>query len=236
MREVRIDPGMPTLTLQRQPHIGSDEAGKGDYFGPLVVAAVYADEVALERLPQAGVKDSKRVSSDRRMWELERAVKQICPVFEVVLISPARYNELIEKMRNLNRLLAWAHSRAIENVLESIGRLKPAVPECRLAIADQFGDERFLKESLMKRGREIELLQQVRAEEDPAVAAASVLARAAFVRGLERLSSEAGIELPKGATHVLPAAREVYAKGGEALLRQVAKVHFKTTKEVAEHR
>jgi len=210
---------------RQQPHIGSDEAGKGDYFGPLAVAAVYADEVALERLPQAGVKDSKRVSSERRLWELERAVKQICPLFEVVVISPARYNELIEKMRNLNGLLAWAHARAIENVLER-------QPACRLAVADQFGDERFLRESLMKRGRQIELVQQVRAEEDPAVAAASTLARAAFIRALERLSSEAGIDLPRGATHVLPAAREVYAKGGAALLRQLAKVHFKTTKQV----
>jgi ribonuclease HIII len=210
---------------RQQPHIGSDEAGKGDYFGPLVAAAVYADEVALERLPQIGVKDSKRISGDRRLWELEKAVKQICPVFEVVVISPARYNELIEKMRNLNRLLAWAHARAIENVLEK-------QPGCRLAVADQFGDERFLRESLMKRGRQIELVQQVRAEEDPAVAAASTLARAAFIRALKRLSSDAGIDLPRGATHVLPAAREIYGQGGEALLRQVAKVHFKTTKQV----
>jgi ribonuclease HIII len=210
---------------RQQPHIGSDEAGKGDYFGPLVAAAVYADEVALERLPQIGVKDSKRISGDRRLWELEKAVKQICPVFEVVVISPARYNELIEKMRNLNRLLAWAHARAIENVLEK-------QPGCRLAVADQFGDERFLEESLMKRGRQIELVQQVRAEEDPAVAAASTLARAAFIRALKRLSSDAGIDLPRGATHVLPAAREIYGQGGEALLRQVAKVHFKTTKQV----
>jgi ribonuclease HIII len=214
-----------SATKWQHPHIGSDEAGKGDYFGPLAVAAVYADEAALERLPQAGVKDSKRVSSERRLWELEKAVKQICPVFEVVVISPARYNELIEKMRNLNRLLAWAHARAIENVLEK-------QPGCRLAVADQFGDERFLRESLMKRGRQIELVQQVRAEEDPAVAAASTLARAAFIRALKRLSSDAGIDLPRGATHVLPAAREIYGQGGEALLRQVAKVHFKTTKQV----
>jgi ribonuclease HIII len=103
-------------------------------------------------------------------------------------------------------------------------------------VADQFGDERFLRDSLMKRGREIELIQQVRAETDPAVAAASTLARAAFIRALERLSAEAGIELPRGATHVVQAAREVYRKGGEELLRRVAKVHFKTTKEVVESR
>lgn len=207
------------------PHIGSDEAGKGDYFGPLVVAAVFADELALARLPQAGVKDSKRVTSDSRLWELEQAVKQVCPAFEVVVISPGRYNELIVKMRNLNRLLAWGHARAIENVLEQ-------QPTCRLALADQFGDERVLQESLLQRGRAIELVQQHRAEEDPAVAAASVLARAAFLRALNRLSTEAGAKLPKGATHVIPAAREVYRKGGLELLGRVAKLHFKTTKQV----
>lgn len=206
-----------------QPHIGTDEAGKGDYFGPLVVAAAYADEVALARLPEAGVRDAKRVASST-LWRLEKAVKQICPAFEVVLISPARYNELHAKMRNLNLLLAWGHARAIETLLERV--------TCALAVADQFGDRSYLEESLMQRGRQIQLLQQVRAEADPAVAAASVLARAAFLRYLERLSAEVGLPLPPGATHVLPAARDVLAKGGEALLRHVAKIHFKTTKAV----
>ena len=216
---------MSEAATSQGAHIGSDEAGKGDYFGPLVVAAVYADEVALERLPEAGVKDSKRVSSMKRLWELEKAAKQICPAFEVVLISPARYNELLDKMGNLNRLLAWAHARAIENVLEK-------KPGCALAVTDQFGDEKYLEQSLMKRGRRIRLLQRVRAEDDPAVAAASTLARAAFVRSLERLSAEAGVELPRGAAHVVPAGREIYERGGEELLRRVAKWHFKTTKQV----
>jgi len=207
------------------PHIGSDEAGKGDYFGPLVVAAAYADELALTRLPEVGVRDSKRISSARRLWELEKAVKQICPSFEVVLILPPRYNELHGQIRNLNRLLAWAHARAIENVLEK-------QPGCRLAVTDQFGDESYLAERLMKKGRQIDLLQRVGAEDDPAVAAASVLARAAFVRSLERLSAEVGFSLPRGATHVLPTAREVYQKGGEDLLGRVAKLHFRTTKQV----
>jgi len=208
-----------------RPHIGSDEAGKGDYFGPLVVAAAYADAVALIRLPQAGVKDSKRVTSLKRLWELDKAIKQICPVHEIVVISPTRYNELMAAMKNLNRLLAWAHARAIENLLSK-------APECALAVTDQFGDERVLQQSLMKRGRRVVLQQQVRAEKDPAVAAASVLARAAFVRALERLSSEVGIELPRGATHVIPVGRRVYEKGGEELLGRVAKLHFKTTKKV----
>ncbi len=215
---------MSQRRASRAPHIGTDEAGKGDYFGPLVVAAAYADEVALERLPQAGVKDSKRISSPGRLWELDKAVKQICPAHEVVVISPARYNELIEKIGNLNRLLAWAHARAIENLLERV--------ECGLAVTDQFGDESYLRESLMKRGREVQLQQRVGAEDDPAVAAASILARTAFVRSLERLSAEAGEPLPRGATHVVPVARRLYEEGGEQLLRRLAKVHFKTTKKV----
>jgi ribonuclease HIII len=206
------------------PHIGSDEAGKGDYFGPLAVAAAYVDDLALTRLPQAGVRDSKRISSTRRLWELEKAVKQVCPAFDVVVISPSRYNELHSKMRNLNRLLAWAHARAIENILTRV--------DCGLAVTDQFGDESYLAESLMKRGRAIRLVQRVRAEDDVAVAAASILARAAFVRSMERLSTEVGLDLPRGATHVVPAARQLFRKGGEDLLRQVAKLHFKTTKQV----
>ena len=190
----------------------------------MVVAAAYADEVALKRLPQAGIRDSKRISAVRRIWEVEKAVKQICPGFEVVLVSPARYNELWAKMGNLNLLLAWAHARAIENVLERV--------ECELAVTDQFGDESYLERSLMKRGRRVRLIQRVRAEEDPAVAAAAVLARAAFLRSLERLSGEAGVALPRGATHVVEAGREVVEKGGEELLRRVAKVHFRTTKQV----
>jgi len=216
---------MSEVAKHSQPHIGTDEAGKGDYFGPLVVAAAYADELALLRLPQAGIKDSKRVSSLKRLRELEGAVRQICPTHEVLVINPAKYNELTEKMGNLNRLLAWAHARALENLLQQ-------VPDCRLAVTDQFGDESYLKDSLMKLGRAIELRQRVRAEDDPAVAAASLLARAAFVRGLGKLSSGVGIELPRGATHVIPVARRVYEKGGEQLLATVAKLHFKTTKQV----
>ncbi len=212
----------PRITTD--PHIGTDEAGKGDYFGPLVVAAAYVDQVALERLPQVGAKDSKRIGSVRRLRELETAVKQICPAFEVVLISPARYNELIEQIGNLNRLLAWGHARAIENVLERV--------DCGLAVTDQFGDESYLRQSLMKRGRTVELQQRVKAEDDSAVAAASILARAAFVRALGKLSEEAATELPRGATHVVPVARELYERGGESLLRRVAKLHFKTTKKV----
>lgn len=220
---------MSALPLLTTPHIGTDEAGKGDYFGPLVVAAAYADEVALARLPQVGVKDSKRLT-DSSLRHKEEMVKQICPAFEVVLISPAKYNELYAKIGNLNRLLAWAHARALESLLE-----KAECQECGVAITDKFGDESYLQRSLMARGRQVRLVQEVRAESDPAVAAASVLARAAFLRGLHGLSARLGRELPRGATHVLPSARAVYAEGGLELLGQVAKLHFKTTQQATHH-
>jgi len=217
---------MTLQSLATVPHIGTDEAGKGDYFGPLVVAAAYADEVALARLPQVGVKDSKRLT-DSSLRQKEAMVKQICPAFEVVLISPAKYNELYAKIGNLNRLLAWAHARALESLLS-----RPECAQCETALTDKFGDEGYLQRSLMERGRGVRLVQEVRAESDPAVAAASVLARAAFLRSLDGLSARVGIELPRGATHVIPAARRVYALGGLELLGQVTKLHFKTTKEV----
>jgi ribonuclease HIII len=203
-------------------HIGTDEAGKGDYFGDLVVAAVFLPEEYEPRLRALGVRDSKRLS-EGSLFRLEEAVRQLCP-HELVRISPGKYNELHARMRNLNHLLAWAHARALENLLARV--------EAKLVISDQFGDESLLRSALMARGREVELRQRTGAEEDAAVAAASILARAGFLRSLARLSEETGLRLPRGATHVAETARELLRKGGPELLARVAKVHFKTTKQV----
>jgi ribonuclease HIII len=204
--------------------IGSDESGKGDFFGPLVVAAFFLPEGQEEVLRELGVKDSKR-TSDARCLEIARTLKSGYPHHSVVAIGPEKYNELWGKLRNLNRLLAWGHARAIENVLERV----PA----GTAVTDQFGDERFVRNALLKKGREIELVQMPRAEEDPAVAAASILARAEFLTRLRFLSREVGLELPKGASDQVEAAavRLVREKGPD-ILAQVAKTHFKTTVRV----
>jgi ribonuclease HIII len=204
--------------------IGSDESGKGDFFGPLVVAAFFLPEGQEEVLRELGVKDSKR-TSDARCLEIARTLKGGYPHHSIVAIGPEKYNELWGKLRNLNRLLAWGHARAIENVLERV----PA----GTAVTDQFGDERFVRQALLKKGREIELVQMPRAEEDPAVAAASILARAEFLTRLRFLSREVGLELPKGASDQVEAAavRLVREKGPDVLAR-VAKTHFKTTVRV----
>ncbi|HYA49488.1 MAG TPA: ribonuclease HIII, partial [Burkholderiales bacterium] len=160
--------------------IGSDESGKGDFFGPLVVAAFFMPEGQEGALRELGVKDSKR-TSDGRCREIAATLKKGY-VHSVVAVGPERYNELYGKLRNLNRLLAWAHARAIENILERV----PAGQ----AVTDQFGDERFVRNALLKKGRAIELVQMPRAEEDPAVAAASILARAEFLERLRSLGRE----------------------------------------------
>ena len=208
--------------LSGRSRIGTDEAGKGDYFGDLVIAGVWADRKVEDTLAGLEVCDSKRLS-DNRVKELAERIQDLCLV-EVVRIGPQRYNELHTKLGNLNVLLAWGHARVIENLL--------AKAETELVVSDQFGDERYLRRALMERGRQIELVQMARAESDLAVAAASIVARAIFLASLARLSSEVGMKLPKGAVHVYGAARQLYERGGLELLGQVAKVHFKTTQSV----
>lgn len=202
--------------------IGTDEAGKGDYFGDLVVAGVYLDAAGEPLARELGVKDSKRLS-DKRVQELAAHIREAFAV-EVVRISPATYNDLYDKMGNLNHLLAWAHARVIENLLPRTG--------AELVISDQFGQVAVLQNALMHAGRQVRLVQIPRGERDLAVAAASIVARATFLQRLSALSQEVGVTLPKGATHVLETGRQLYARGGLPLLRQVAKVHFATTQQI----
>jgi ribonuclease HIII len=203
--------------------IGTDESGKGDYFGPLVIAGFYLEDAQEAVLRELGVRDSKTLS-DKRCLAIAGALREAYP-HSVVSIGPEKYNELYDKMRNLNRLLAWGHARVIENLLERV--------PCGRAVTDQFGDERFVREALLKRGRTIELVQRPRAEEDPAVAAASILARAEFLKRLDLLGREWGMELPKGAGPQVDQAAVVFVReNGPDALAKVAKTHFKTTERV----
>lgn len=215
----------PELFSPEQGHIGTDESGKGDYFGPIVIAGVFVPDGQEEVLKEFGVKDSKR-TSDNRARELAEIIKRGY-THSVVAIGPERYNELYLKLRNLNRILAWGHSRAIENILEKV--------DCRLAITDQFGDRAFVLNALMKKGKRIELIQKPRAEEDMAVAAASLLARAEFLKRLHFLSQDTGVDLPKGASVLVEeAAVKLVKLHGPGILEKVAKTHFKTTTRILE--
>jgi ribonuclease HIII len=211
-----------------EPHFGVDESGKGDFFGPLVISGAYVDRLTARKFLDAGVVDSKRIGSDARIRALADTIrKSSLGLVETVLIGPAKYNELYEKFGNLNRLLGWGHARVIENLLEK----KPA---CSRSLSDQFADARVINSSLLKHGRKIVIEQHPRAESDIAVAAASVMAREAFINWLERKSKELGLRLERGVSpSVKEAARKLVEMNGPDALREVAKVHFRTAHEIA---
>jgi ribonuclease HIII len=210
----------PHTSIER---IGIDESGKGDYFGPLVIAAVFVDATTQSELTLMQVRDSKKIS-DGRILDMAPAIRTICP-HSIITIGPQRYNELYAKIRNLNRLLAWGHAKALETLLEKVS--------CGRAIADQFGDEQLILNALQEKGRTITLEQRHKAESDLAVAAASIVARAEFLLRLQRLSDEIGTTLPKGASPAVElAGRMIVKKHGEERLESVAKLHFKTTQAV----
>ena len=213
------------------PHIGTDESGKGDYFGPMVIAGIWVDEPIKAKLEAMGIKDSKLLS-DTRCRELAAKIRAACNgKFVEVELQPEKYNELYEQFKkegkNLNHLLAWGHARAIESLLEK--------NPCTHAVADQFGDEKLIISKLMEKGKRLELIQTPKGERYIAVAAASVLARDRFLTRMDKLSQEYTIALPKGASEaVIQPARQIIDKKGSAELKKVAKLHHKTTQRIIE--
>lgn len=210
------------------PRLGIDESGKGDFFGPLCIAGVYMNGTMLEKWKDAGVRDSKNIGSDKKIKELAELIKETpgC-VTSVVPIGNEAYNRLYQKMRSVNTLLAWGHARVIENLMGQKHRMNPAPVR---AISDQFASSKdTVAKALMTMGREIELVQKHRAEEDLVVAAASILARHEFVSRLDALGKQFQMILPRGASaFVDAAAKEFIAKHGVENLPKVAKMHFRT--------
>jgi ribonuclease HIII len=215
----------PDLLL---PRLGVDESGKGDFFGPLCIAGVYVNEAVVKAWQDKGVRDSKNISSDRKIADLADVIRKTpgC-VTTTVPIGNEAYNRLYAKMKSVNTLLAWGHARVIENLMGQRHRMAP--PPAR-AISDQFASNKeTVARALMRLGREIELVQRHKAEEDLAVAAASILARHEFVTRLAKLEKQFGMALPKGASAAVDeAAREFVAKHGAENLAKVAKLHFRT--------
>ncbi|HHZ12371.1 MAG TPA: ribonuclease HIII [Clostridiales bacterium] len=203
--------------------IGIDESGKGDYFGPLVIAGVYTDENTSAELQYAGVTDSKKIT-DHKAQKLAKLIKNICP-YDIVIIENERYNDLYASIKNLNKLLAWGHARVIENLLDKV--------DCDYALSDQFGRPELIQKALMTKGRQIRLEQRPKAEENIAVAAASILARDEFVSRMNGLESRYGFSFPKGASsNVVKAAKEFTEQFGRDSMNKVAKLHFKITNQI----
>ena len=205
--------------LDTTARIGIDESGKGDFFGPLCVAGVYASGDDFYKLKALGVKDSKDLSDPMIL----KIAKKIRADFQhhIVKINPSKYNELYAQFKNLNSLLAWGHATTIEHLV--------AKTQCHKVIVDQFAGEWVVKTALKRKKIEIDLHQRHRAEEDLVVAAASILARETFLEGMKKLSEEFQILLPKGASaKTIQAGRDFVRKYGLESLPKVAKMHFKT--------
>ena len=206
-------------------YIGTDESGKGDYFGPLVICGVYVDKETSAGLKKIGVKDSKELS-DNSIRKISSEIKKISAgKFSLVVINPEKYNQLYERVGNVNRILGWGHAKVLENLLVNT----PADE----AISDKFGDESYIRNSLQEKGKNILLHQLTKAERYTAVAAASILAREKFSNWFDVQKQVMGIELPKGASVMVEkTANEIKNRFGEAKLKELVKIHFKTTKKI----
>jgi len=215
----------PDLLL---PRFGVDESGKGDFFGPLCVAGVYVNESVIAAWKDQGIRDSKNISSDKKIHELAALIRQTpgC-VVDTVTVGNEAYNRLYGRMKSVNTLLAWGHARVIENLMGKRYQMNP--PPVR-AISDQFAASKtVIEKALMASGRQIELVQRHKAEADTAVAAASILARDEFVKGIAKLEQQFQMKFPKGASAAVDAAaRQFVETRGAAELGKVSKLHFRT--------
>jgi ribonuclease HIII len=210
-----------------ESHAGLDESGKGDFFGPVIAATIVADKAAIDAWRKAGVQDSKKIAEpqimklDKLIRETRGAVARTC------FCGMTKYNELMARPRaNLNTLLAWQHATALEQAL-----LVKRVP---WGLLDQFTKQPLVQRELARKKVEnFELRMRTKAEEDPVVAAASVVARAEFVRQMHLLSKKFGAKLQKGAGPLVKIqAHEIIQKFGTRALGDFAKLHFRTAYEV----
>ena len=217
-------------------HAGSDESGKGDYFGPLVVCCAYTDERLSEEMKKLGVKDCKQMT-DKAVLSVGTALRKLLGPdgYAVVKLGPAAYNRLYAKMKNINRMLAWAHGTAIEELLTKRSG-------CNRVVVDQFAPtEATIQRALKPLGKAAKVEQRHKAESDIAVAAASVIARELFMRACQAMGRECFGEnaeeqdrIPLGSSdpRVRELAEEMVRKNGPVWLMNHCKAHFQTTDKV----
>ena len=220
--------GKSNVPAELIPHLGVDEVGKGDYFGPLVVVACFVNGKFLRDIELLGVGDSKKIS-DNRIRSIYQEIKDY-PYYYVSIVNPKEYNKQIKELKNVSILLAKQHSKVIEMGLEDLAEKGV---ECKEVVIDQFSSRksRVINE-LGSLGKKIKFIQFHRGESDIAVACASVIARAIFLQELDKMNEEYYFAFPKGASNVIEAGREFVKKNGVGELENVAKISFKTTKKV----
>lgn len=201
---------------------GSDEVGKGDYFAPLIVCALYADKNQYSLLKEIGVKDSKALN-DKKIIDISKEIKKICPSYSIVKISQKKYNEMYEKIKNINIILAWAHSQAIKNL--------SAKADFKNVLIDKFGREETIKNNLKEYN--LNLRFETKAESNLVVAGASILARNALLKSMKEQEEKYNMSFPLGAGDaVIATGKNFINKYSYEELTNVGKIHFKTTKDI----
>lgn len=210
-----------------EDHAGLDESGKGDFFGPVIAATVIGRRSMIEAWRKAGAQDSKKMA-ESKILELDNRIRNTQGVVvKVCFCGMPKYNELMARPRaNLNLLLAWQHATALSQAL--------AEHPVKWGLLDQFSEQPLVQRELARKKIEnFELRMRTKAEEDPVVAAASIVARAEFVRQMNELSKRFGSKLQKGAGPLVRAqAHEIIRKFGVHALKDFAKLHFRTAYEV----
>jgi len=208
-------------------HAGLDESGKGDFFGPVVAATVIADKPAIEAWIKAGVRDSKKIV-ESQIIKLDKLIRETPGVaVATCLCGMPKYNLLMSRPRaNLNRLLAWQHATALAQALER--------KKATRGLLDQFSKQPLVQRELTKMGlKDFNLEMRTHAEEDPVVAAASVVARAEYVRQMQGLSKAFGGPLQKGAGPLVKEqGTQIIERLGARALGNFAKLHFRTAYEI----
>ena len=210
-----------------ESHAGLDESGKGDFFGPVIAATVIADRPAIDAWIAAGVKDSKKIAEPQilRLDALIRGTRGA--VVRTCFCGMPKYNELMGRPgANLNRLLAWQHATALEQAL--------GLKRVPWGLLDQFSEQPLVQRELARKGvKDFELRMRTKAEEDPVVAAASVVARAEFVRQMRDLSEKLGEPLQKGAgSGVKAQAAAIVNRLGARAHTENATLHFRSPYDV----
>jgi len=207
---------------------GTDESGKGDFFGALAVCGFIVHEKDVVELKKLGVKDCKLLSDPETIKIAEKLYKNYKDNIEVLILQPAKYNELYTKFRQgnkkLNEMLAWMHARVILNLNKKY--------KFEGAVVDKFASDRVLTGSL-KDMKNVKLVHKIKAEEDIAVAAASIIARYHFLNSITTISKKFQLKFSKGASaKVIEIGKEFAEKFSKDRLNEVAKIHFKTIEKI----
>lgn len=216
-------------SIESEPdeYIGIDESGKGDFFGPLVICGVAINKQSRESIKSLNVVDSKLLSNAEIVSTSQKLEHALKDSFDVVQINPLKYNELYEKFKNLNKLLAWGHAKVLENLLQR--------NKITISISDKFGNPNSIINALQKLGREIEVRQETKAEKYLAVAAASIIARARFLRWFEKINSAEKLQLRQGSSLEVQKHFMELQKVNSEKISSLAKLHFKISDKLKSH-